>query len=843
MNTLKPPLRFACLVIITLFVGGASRGDTLVLTSSDLPRAAAEGVEVDRSGEYSIWVWSPRRVEWTAALNHGSITLSPKIDGTDPTPVWRRAGKGEPGDQKRFKIVVAPGEQPAERHATEGEDEGGKASNAPGLKDRSAKPLDRSVPEAIAIASDADFEPSSVFDRIRGRLDTIDPSPDARRTRIRTNAQGARFKPPATAEAWRLRSDRTRERLLVTLGLRPMLPRTPLNPKVFDKIDRDGYTIEHVVLETLPDFYLCGNLYKPKGKAGPYPAMLCPHGHYPDGRVNVEVQSRCVHWARLGCVVFMYDMVGYNDSKPFGHAFLSDRLRRYGLSLPTLQTWNGVRALDWIASLPEVDSTRIGCTGSSGGGTQTFLLTAIDRRVAMSAPVVMVSDAFQGGCVCENAAGLRIGTDNVEFAALAAPRPMKLVGATGDWTAKTMSDAFPTIRSIYEMLGSRDDISADVFDFPHNYNQTSRNAVYMFLAPRLTGIAPPEAARETPLIVEKPEDLWCFTAKNPAPIGVKSAEQLEKALISVVARDIDKLAPASTAASWEASRDLLLSIVRARVNATIPAAAEIDVRPIRKSKFIDAKTKSSITIEHIVIINNEGVAIPVVRYVPESSSGSTTIIMSSRGKAGLLGNDGGPIESARELLKLGHAVVGFDPLFAGEAHDPSNPVGRRPETSHFDTYNRSLAADRIDDLAKVVGWARFITRSRRVNVLGIDGAGPLVLAARPALDSIDRTAVDLERFDYSDGSASVPAEVDLPGILQFGGLKAAAALVAPAPLWIARPGSTFNAAWADAAYRLADSSAALVVDDSSAAELNPAFDPQATAKWLDHGETPRPAPK
>ena len=194
--------------------------------------------------------------------------------------------------------------------------------------------------------------------------------------------------------------------------------------------------------------------------------------------MNPEVQQRCIRWAKLGCVVFLYDMVGYNDSKPFTHAFLNDRLRRWGLSLPTLQTWNSIRALDWLTSLPDVDPARIGCTGESGGGTQTFLLTALDDRIKVSAPVVMVSDTFQGGCVCENAAGLRHGTDNVEFAALCAPRPLILVGATGDWTAKTMTRAFPAIRGVYSLVGSIDRVSAQVFDFPHNYNQTTRNAVY-----------------------------------------------------------------------------------------------------------------------------------------------------------------------------------------------------------------------------------------------------------------------------------------------------------------------------------------------------------------------------
>ncbi len=145
-----------------------------------------------------------------------------------------------------------------------------------------------------------------------------------------------------------------------------MFPKTPLNPRITGKLDRGDYTIEKVVLETFPGFTLSGNLYRPAKATGKIPGMLCPHGHWDDGRVNVEVQPRCIRWAKLGCVVFMYDMVGYNDSKPFPHKFLNDRLRHWGLSLPTLQTWNSIRALDWLTSLPDVDSARIGCTGESG---------------------------------------------------------------------------------------------------------------------------------------------------------------------------------------------------------------------------------------------------------------------------------------------------------------------------------------------------------------------------------------------------------------------------------------------------------------------------------------------
>ncbi len=307
------------------------------------------------------------------------------------------------------------------------------------------------------------------------------------------------------------------------------------------------------MLETFPGFTLSGNLYRPAKATGKMPGMLCPHGHWEDGRVNVEVQPRCIRWAKLGCVVFLYDMVGYNDSKPFPHQFLNDRLRHWGLSLPTLQTWNSIRVLDWLTSLPDVDSSRIGCTGESGGGTQTFLLTALDKRITVSAPVVMVSDYFQGGCVCENCAGLRHGTDNIEFAALTAPRPLVLVGATGDWTRRTMDRVFPAIRGVYSLIGTPDRVSAQIFNFPHNYNLTSRNAVYAKMSHWLFREDDPAKTKEGEQKLEKPDDLWTFGKEHPAPVR-KTPEQLENDLIAALDHMLADLAPGSNPPRWEASR-------------------------------------------------------------------------------------------------------------------------------------------------------------------------------------------------------------------------------------------------------------------------------------------------
>jgi len=288
---------------------------------------------------------------------------------------------------------------------------------------------------------------------------------------------------------WKVRAAAVRQQILTGAKLSPLPQRTPLNAIIKNKRKYNGYTVEAATFEARPGYFVYGNLYRPLGHQGKRPGVLCPHGHARKskkdggGRLRPDQQNRCATLARMGAVVFSYDMIGFGDSEYLGW-------RHSHPQALTLQTWSSIRAIDFLESLPEVDTKRIGVTGCSGGGTQTFLLTAVDNRVAVSVPVVMVSAHFFGGCHCESGMPIhktpKLETNNVEFAALAAPRPLKLISVGGDWTKNTPKVEYPFIRSIYKYYGAA--IKAENTHFPeekHGYELIKRQAMYPFMVKHL----------------------------------------------------------------------------------------------------------------------------------------------------------------------------------------------------------------------------------------------------------------------------------------------------------------------------------------------------------------------
>ena len=285
---------------------------------------------------------------------------------------------------------------------------------------------------------------------------------------------------------WKARAAAVRKQILLGSKLSPLPKRTPLNPIIKNKREYNGYTVETVSFEARPGFFVYGNMYRPLGHNGKRPGVLCPHGHFrgaEGARQRPSQQHRCATLARMGAVVFSYDMIGFGDSKHLGWN------HNHPQSL-TLQTWSSIRAVDFLETIPEVDTKRIGVTGCSGGGTQTFLLAAIDERVSVSVPVVMVSANFFGGCNCESGMPIHktknLETNNAEIAALVTPRPLKLISVGGDWTKNTPKVEYPFIRSIYKYYGAEAKVENSHFPKEdHGYQESKRQAMYPFMVKHL----------------------------------------------------------------------------------------------------------------------------------------------------------------------------------------------------------------------------------------------------------------------------------------------------------------------------------------------------------------------
>lgn len=282
-------------------------------------------------------------------------------------------------------------------------------------------------------------------------------------------------------ESWEIRKNSILRNILQGLELSPMPKKTPLNIVIRDKKVMNGYTVENIAFESKPGFWVTGNLYRPLETEGKVAGILSPHGHWQDARFSDDMQYRCGVMARMGAVVFAYDMVGYGESTQTKHD--------NPISLK-IQTWNSIRALDFLLSLKEVDPERMAVTGASGGGTQSFLLTAIDSRIAVSAPVVMVAAHFFGGCACESGMPIHkapdFQTNNVEIAALAAPRPLLLVSDGDDWTKNTPNVEYPHIKNIYKHYNASNYVeNVHLPNEKHDYGVSKRLAVYRFFAKHL----------------------------------------------------------------------------------------------------------------------------------------------------------------------------------------------------------------------------------------------------------------------------------------------------------------------------------------------------------------------
>ncbi len=655
------------------------------------------------------------------------------------------------------------------------------------------------------------------------------------------------FTPSASIVDWNKRKEYLVRQIQVACGLWPMPERPTIEATVHGRVEREDYTVDRVYFESSPGLMVTGSLYLPKNPSGKMPTILCPHGHWNNGRFHDHgadqvkkemesggeqfevsgrhpLQARNVQLARMGCMVFMYDMLGYADgsslTQQLAHGFAKQRPNlsspdRWGLFSAQselrlwnafgLQTWNSIRALDWLTSRADCDTSRIGVTGASGGGTQTFILAAIDERVTAAFPAVMVSTAMQGGCTCENASYLRVNTGNIEIAAMVGPRPIAMTGAD-DWTVDIETKGLPELKKHFEMLGVPENVNAKYFKFPHNYNHVSRMMMYDFFN-RCLNLGHADVA-ERDFVPLTQAEATVFDATHPAPDKSEEAEvALLKSLDAASQKQIAALAPKDTA-SLKEFRRVIGGALEVMIGRSLPPGGSTEFEQTAETTrdgFREFTGK--------LRLKAQGEELPTVFLLPENYNRQVVLWFDGEGKGRIFESSGKPIPEVAKLLNAGFAVASADLYLTGEFTADGKPVAEMPvvknprEFAGYTLgYNHPLFSQRVHDILTMTSSTKFHEQTpEHVHLVGVNGAGIHVAAACViAGKAVSSAAVDTAGYRFATITQIRDVNL-LPGAVKYGDVPAILALCPPTKLAVA--GETAeSAALAQSAFKAASGS-------------------------------------
>lgn len=280
---------------------------------------------------------------------------------------------------------------------------------------------------------------------------------------------------------WEARKKEIKACMITSFGLDKAPPMPKSKPILTPKRIYKDYSIENIGLEILPGVYVTGSIYRPYPFNKKAPVILTPDGHFGDGRYRKDEQYRCAVMAKMGAIVVSYDLFAWGESL----LQFPEETHRNSIA-STVQVLSGIRLLDYLATTKNADVSRVGVTGGSGGGSHTMFLAALDDRITVSAPVVMVSSHFSGGCPCESGRGIHLcgnGTNNAEISAMMAPKPQLIVSDGKDWTLAVPELEFPFIQRTYELYGKKDLVeNAHFAKEGHDFGVSKRMALYPFMA-------------------------------------------------------------------------------------------------------------------------------------------------------------------------------------------------------------------------------------------------------------------------------------------------------------------------------------------------------------------------
>ncbi len=547
------------------------------------------------------------------------------------------------------------------------------------------------------------------------------------------------------------RREELRFNLRMAAGLYPWPKKTPLNVRTEDVGEYEGYTVKKIMFESYPGMWSTGNLYLPSPLPEKAPAILNVIGHWSEQRLTrkpgeADYPQQFANFARMGFICLTTDMIGMVDSRQVSHHYGQAEKELWLSNGLGIQLWNNIRALDLLCAMPEVDAEHIGVTGASGGGSQSLFLGLLDDRIAAAAPINMISLHMQGGCYCENAAGLRRHTDNVEMCAMIAPRALFLAGSDGDWTQDLQTAEFPAMLETYRLYGAENKVEHFYQLAPHQYNEKTRHRVYAFFARHLMGKE--MEWQEQPIETGDLQDLTWFRGEGHAP-GFGSDEEYFAAHKAELASRI------STLPTDEKRRML----------AWVTGIGENDYHMIP----ISSDHRDGLTVERCVVNGDGGEMLPVVKLIPACWDGKRVCLaLSGEGKDCL------DTPALQALLADGIAVISGDLFLTGESRDCKQELAENDLKSpyytpnHLTTFNDTVNTLRIQDASLLIRAAA--DTGIELTVWANGQAARAVACALPLCGGVASARLEAAALSL-DGDEAYYREFFVPGICALGGLQ------------------------------------------------------------------------
>ncbi|MEX1231868.1 MAG: prolyl oligopeptidase family serine peptidase [Planctomycetaceae bacterium] len=590
---------------------------------------------------------------------------------------------------------------------------------------------------------------------------------------------------PRSMQEWTALKQQIREKLQQSWGPFPQ-EKCDLQPEILGVLERDGYRIEKVALQTRPGILMTANAYVPTDD-GKRSAVLCVHGHWKGAKQDPVVQSRCIGLAKLGFFVLVVDAFGAGE-RALGKALgeyhgetVASTLWPTGLTLAGLQVYDNMRAADYLQSRPEVDPERLGITGASGGGNQTMYAGAFDERFKCVVPTCSVGTyqayLHAACCMCEMVPNAMTYTEEWGVLSLVAPRGLMVTSATMDAYQFSVDEAKKSVaatKHVFKLFGKENNIAHTIIESPHAYNQPMREAMYGWMTLHLKGEGDGAPIAEPQFEPEEPEALRCFPGDSRPASFVTLPQFAADAGKSILNRQRQP----EHAEEWEAQRLMKLRTLSKGLLGSFPEAV-----PLKAEVFATDDDHT----QRIEFDSEPGLRLQARYRAPGDTKISRVAIVLAMNGAGAVS------ETASLLVERGWGVLAVNLRGTGETAVTGDQIGRAPDHNSWEWsawIGRPLMGQWVWDIGRAIDALREsgLADAKDFAMVGLDQAGLVGLTASLFLTEIKQVSVIGALASYISDR---PYEgqrlgVIVPKILpEVGDVGHLAALCAPRPCLIA----------------------------------------------------------